>query len=153
MQRRLIFTIPLLVVAAVFLLNAPAFGAPQQHDHAASTGSEHACACCGNSGADATNHAAGGGCCSNMAARHTAKSEGNTSKSENGGCCAGKTAEAPPAAQMNHHGQGCCGSMAMAKDEAGAKATGDASVRSDAQAFPVENSAANERDDEEPPLE
>ena len=148
MQRRLIATIPLFVAAAVFVLTAPAFGAQQEHNHAAAAGSEHACACCGNSGADAMNHAAGGGCCSKMAADHTAKSE-------DGGCCAEKTAKASAATDINHEAQGCCGSMVMGKDEAAAPSKGDASIKSDTQALPsaVENTAGNERDDEAPPLE
>jgi len=120
MHRRLVSTIPLFVAAAVFVLTPPVFGAPQEHNHSASAGTDHACACCGNSGAGAMNHAA---------------------------------AEAPPAAQMDHGAKGCCDSMAMEKGEAAAKAADDASVKSDTQAFPIENGSGSERDDEAPPLE
>jgi hypothetical protein len=51
------------------------------------------------------------------------------------GCCAAKTADAAPAAQMNHGAQGCCGSMAMGKGEGGAMPMGDASMMSDMEVF------------------
>jgi hypothetical protein len=148
MHRRFVSIIPLLVAAAAFVLTQPAFGAQQEHNHAAAAGSEHACACCGNSGDHAMNHAADGGCCSNMAADTAPKSEA-------GGCCAEKAADASAATPMHHDAQGCCGSMAMGKGEAGATATGDALINGDMQAltFPVENTAEIGPDDEAPPLE
>ena len=61
----------------------------QQHDHAADAATPHSCACCGNSGSTAMNHAGtamnhsdsggtvmnhepGTGCCTDMAASATA---------------------------------------------------------------------------------
>lgn len=123
MYRRPVSTIPLLVGAVVFVLSSSAFGAQQEHNHSAPAESEHACACCGNSGADAMNHAKEGGCCPNMAAMNTSKSEDNTAKSEDGGCCADKAAHAGPAMQMKHEGHGCCGSMARDKSDASATPT------------------------------
>ena len=80
MRRTLVSTIPLFVAAAVFALASPVISAQQEHNHSAAAGGGHACACCGNSGTGAMDHAAdqsttgadpkamsGSGCCGSMA--------------------------------------------------------------------------------------
>ena len=118
-MRRLFFsTLPVVVVGVVFMLASPVARA-QQHDHPADAATAHDCACCGNSGSTAMNHADG------TAMHHDAAT----------GCCAGMAASATatdhaamnhdPAAQdmpaMKHADGGCCG-MAMKMDHAAAKA-------------------------------
>ncbi len=138
MHRRPVSTIPVLVAAAMFVLTSSAFGAPQDHNHSAPAGSDHACACCGNSGAHTMNHAAEGGCCSKMGAESTAASA-------DGNCCAERTTEASSGAPTANKAKGCCGSMAMAKGDGSATPTDHASM-------PVPQER-QEQDGEEPPLE
>ena len=105
MRRTLVSTIPLFVAAAVFALASPVISAQQEHNHSPAAAGDHACACCGNSGTGAMNHAAGNDCCGEVASGQAP--------------AAAQGAAADPQA-MDHGAGGCCGSMAMGKGEGSA---------------------------------
>jgi len=109
MRRTLISGIPLFVAAAVFALASPVMGAQQEHNHSATAEGAHACACCGNSGTDAMDHAAGGGCCGSGSAAQSA-------------AAAGQVTPATEPHAMNQGSGGCCGSMDTGKGEGSAMA-------------------------------
>ena len=61
-----LFAIPLTVVCTVLVLGSRSAAAQQTHEHQTAGTADQSCACCGNSGTTAMNHADGGGCCSTM---------------------------------------------------------------------------------------
>lgn len=145
-MRRILFpVIPLFVAGAVVVLASPVLRAQQQHDHSSTATAGQACACCGKSGGEAMNHAAGGGCCDHMATNQAAAPAGDHSamnhepaqkaakpggmamgQGAGGGCCgnmAMSQGAAKPDAKAMGQGAGCCADMKM---DHGAAATSDA---------------------------
>jgi len=99
MRRLSYLSVPVFVATAVLVLASATLGAQQPAEASASA---PASACCGKTGTDAVNHAAGSGCCSTMAA----KAGATTDHAEHQAAPAAK-AEATPM----DHGAGCCAGM------------------------------------------
>jgi hypothetical protein len=117
MRRILISVVPLFVAGTVLVLASPVLRAQQAHDHSSTAAAGQACACCGNSGSQAMNHAAGGGCCDHMAAGQAeAPPTGHSAMKHEPAQSPAK----PDAKAMDHSaGGGCCGNMAMGQGAGG----------------------------------
>lgn len=113
MRRLSYLSVPVFVATAVLVLASATLGAQQPAETSASA---PASACCGKTGTDAVNHAAGGGCCGTMAAKAGAAAD----HAEHQAAPAAK-AEAKPM----DHGAGCCAGM---NHGAAAKADGAAAA-------------------------
>lgn len=131
MHRFFFSTLPLFVAASALVLTGPGLRAQQEHEHSAGSAAGHSCACCGNSGAGAMNHAAGGGCCGAGAAgtaatqadEHAAHQAGQPAAKAGaampmehgagGGCCANMTSQATAGAPAMQHGDAGCPMMKM----------------------------------------
>ena len=113
MRRLSYLSVPVFVATAVLVLASATLGAQQPAETSASAPTS---ACCGKTGTDAVNHAAGGGCCGTMAAKAGAAAD----HAEHQAAPAAK-AEAKPM----DHGAGCCAGM---NHGAAAKADGAAAA-------------------------
>ncbi len=110
MRRTFFSAVPLFIAAALLVLAPAILRAQQDHDSSSTVTAGQACACCGNSGSEAMNHAG--------------MDHGTTA-----------TANAKP---MNHGSEsGCCGHMAMSKGDGSTMpmAVDDPSMISDMQVF------------------
>lgn len=116
MRRLSYLSVPVFVATAVLGLASATLGAQQPAETSASA---PASACCGKTSSDATNHAAGSGCCSTMAAKAGATAD-HAEHAEHQAAPAAKAAAKPM-----DHGAGCCAGM---NHGAAAKADGKAAA-------------------------